>query len=132
MSFFAEIDGFVAAHSGEGALAPFIAGLADAKGQLQEATLWLMQNGPANPDNAGAASKDYLELFGLTGLAWMWALMAKAALAKLAAGETDRFHADKLTVGRYFLARVLPDAWACLVKLKSGAAPVMALPSDAF
>src|SRR3712207_6880494 len=42
-------------------------------------SMWLMQNGLANPDNAGAASSDYLHLFGLTALAYMWALMAKAA-----------------------------------------------------
>ena len=49
-----------------------------------------MQNGLANPDNAGAASTDYLHLFGLTALAYMWALMAKAALVKVAAGEPTR------------------------------------------
>ncbi len=132
MAFFAEIDAFVAGHSHEGELAAFVTGLAEAKAQLQDATFWLMQNGPADPDNAGAASKDYLELFGLTGLAWMWALMAKAALVKIASGDVDPFYAHKLAVGRYFLARVLPDAGACLAKLKSGAAPVMALPAEAF
>jgi hypothetical protein len=50
--------------------------------------MWLMQNGLANPDNAGAASTPYLHLFGLTGLAYMWALMAKAALA---GGSVDPF-----------------------------------------
>ena len=36
-------------------LAPFVQGLAGAKGQLQEATFWLMQNGLSNPENAAAA-----------------------------------------------------------------------------
>ena len=27
--------------------------------------MWLMQNGMKNPDNAGAASTDYMHLFGL-------------------------------------------------------------------
>jgi len=132
MTFFAEIDAFTNAHDGDGELRPFVDALAAAKGQLQEATLWLMQNGVANPDSAAAASSDYLNLFGLTGLAYMWALMAKAALAKIGAGDADPFYANKLAVGRYYLQRVLPDAGAHLAKLKTGAETVMALPAEAF
>jgi len=131
-TFFGEIDAYVAGHGGEGGLKPFVEALADAKAKLQDATLWLMQNGLANPDSAAAASSDYLHLFGLTGLAYMWALMALAAHAKIDAGDTDPFYAGKLTVGRYFIARVLPEAGAHLAKLKSGAAVVMALPAEAF
>ncbi len=131
-TFFGEIDGFVAANGADAALKPFVEGLASAKAQLQEATTWLMQNGFANPDNAGAASMDYLRLFGLTGLAYMWALMARAANARIAAGDPDPFYATKLMVGRYFLERVLPDAGACLAKLTAGAEAVMALPAEAF
>ena len=65
----------------------YVEGLASAKAKLQDATFWLMQNGLANPDNAGAASTDYMHLFGLTGLAYMWALIAKAANAKIAGGR---------------------------------------------
>jgi len=132
MTFFAELDAFLAAEAGNGDLAPYVAGLSTAKGQLQEATMWLMQNGLANPDEAAAASHDYLHLFGLTALAYMWALMAKAALAKTAAGEADAFHANKLMVGRYFLERVLPDGAAHLAKVKAGGGSIMALPADAF
>jgi len=131
-TFFAELDAFVAAHGAEKGVKDFMDALAGVKAQLQEATLWLMQNGLANPDNAAAASTDYLRLFGLTGLAYMWALMALAAHAKIDAGDTDPFYAGKLTVGRYFIARVLPEAGAHLAKLKSGAAVVMALPAEAF
>jgi alkylation response protein AidB-like acyl-CoA dehydrogenase len=131
-SFFAEIDAYAAAKAGDEPLKPFLDGLAGAKAQLQEATLWLMQNGLANPDNAGAASHDYLDLMGLTGLAYAWAMIAEAANARIAAGDADPFYANKLTVGRYFLARVLPDAAAHLARLKTGAATVMALPAEAF
>jgi alkylation response protein AidB-like acyl-CoA dehydrogenase len=132
MSFFAEIDGFVEANAGDAELKPFLDGLAGAKSELQEATMWLMQNGLANPDNAGAASTDYMHLFGITGLAYMWALMAKVSLAKIAAGDTDPFYASKVAVGRYFLERVLPDTGAHLAKLKTGSATMMAMPAEAF
>jgi hypothetical protein len=132
MSFFAEVDAFVADNAVDEALKPFVDGLADAKGKLQEATFWLMQNGLQNPDAAAAASTDYLHLFGLTGLAYMWALMAKVAQARIDGGDADPFFAEKLIVGRYFLERLLPDIGAHLAKLKTGAETMMALPSEAF
>ncbi len=132
MSFFAELDGFIGDNATDEALKPFIDGLSAVKAKLQDATLWLMQNGLANPDNAAAASTDYLHLFGITGLAYMWAQMAKAAHARIGAGDGDPFYANKLKVGRYFLARILPDADAHLGKLKTGADAVMALDMEAF
>ena len=132
MSFFAEVDAYVGEREEAAALAPFIAGLTDAKAKLQEATFWLMQHGTQNPEDAGAASMDYLTLFGLTALAYMWAMMAEAAQAKIDGGDADPFYADKLITGRYFLERVLPDAAACLAKLKTGSATMMALPAEGF
>ena len=47
-------------------------------------------------------------------------------------GETDAFFANKLTTGRFFLARILPDTKAHLEKIRSGAEPLMSLAADAF
>ena len=132
MSFFADIDAFVAANQADEGLKPFVEGLADAKAKLQEGTFWLMQNGLSNPDNAGAASTDYMHLFGLTALAYMWAMMAKVAQAKIAAGDTDPFFSTKVALGRYYLQRILPDAQAHLAKLTTGSELMMALPAEAF
>jgi hypothetical protein len=132
MSFFAELDAFVEGSEADETMKPFTEGLARGKAELQEATMWLMQNGVANPDNAGAASTDYMHLFGLVALAYMWALMAKTAQEKIAAGSTDPVYAEKLTVGRYYIARVLPETTGRLAKLKTGAETLMALPAEAF
>ncbi|HEV2365251.1 MAG TPA: acyl-CoA dehydrogenase C-terminal domain-containing protein [Caulobacteraceae bacterium] len=135
MGFFSEIDAFAeAAEAGESQteLAPFVAALLRAKGELQEASLWLMQNGPADPDNVGAASVDYLHLMGLTALAYMWAQMARAALAKIAVGETDPYFQAKLVTGRHFIDKLLPETSLRLARIKAGAASLMALPAEAF
>ena len=132
MTWFADIDAFVAENKGNEATAPFIEGLDKAKGALQEASMWLMQNGMQNPDNAGAASTDYLQIFGLTALAYIWAQMAVAAQKQVDAGSTDPFYANKIATGRYFVERILPDARAHLKKLQSGAGVLMALPAEAF
>jgi hypothetical protein len=129
-AFFTDLEAFCSENESDEAMKPFVAGLQTATGQLKDGTMWLMQNGMSNFDNAGASSHDYLQLFGLTALALMWAQMAKAALAK--AGSGDGFYADKLTTAHYFFQRVLPDAASHLAKVKTGAQPVMALGADAF
>ncbi len=132
-AFFNEIDDFVHNHEDDVDLKEFVEALKGAKAQLQDGTMWLMQNGMTNFDNAGAASHDYLNLFGITALTYMWALQAKAALAaKKDGGAGDPYYDTKLTTGRYFIARMLPDAAAHLAKVKSGADPVMALAAEAF
>jgi alkylation response protein AidB-like acyl-CoA dehydrogenase len=128
--FFSDLEEFVSENEANEKMKPYVEGLRTATTQLREATMWLMQNGMSNFDNAGASSHDYLQLFGLTSFALMWAKMAKAALAK--EGSGDRFYADKLATARYFFDRVLPDATSHLAKVKTGATPVMALPADAF
>jgi alkylation response protein AidB-like acyl-CoA dehydrogenase len=130
-AFFSELDAFIAEQDEDAQLKPFVEGLKTAKGQLQEGTQWLMANATTNFDNAGAASHDYLHLFGLTALSYMWALMAKAALGAKTNGG-DPFYDAKLKTGRYFVERMLPDAAAHLAKLKSGSASLMALNAEAF
>ncbi|MEO1475505.1 MAG: acyl-CoA dehydrogenase C-terminal domain-containing protein [Pseudomonadota bacterium] len=131
-SFFAEVDDFLGEHQGNEDMAPFIEGLTSAKGQLQEATTWLMQNGMTDFNNAGAASMDYLQLFGLTALAYMWAKMAKTSLEKAAEGTTDPFYANKLVTARYYFERILPESHTHLAKLQTGAGTMMALDAEAF
>ncbi len=128
-TFFAEIDDFIGANEDNEELAPFIEGLKDAKAKLQDGTTWLMQNGMSNFNNAGAASTDYLHLFGLTALAYMWAKMAKTAVEKRG---SDPYYDDKLVTGRYYISRILPETAAHLAKLKTGADPLMALEAERF
>ena len=74
-AFFAEAQAFVKQHGGDAALAPYVAPLGTALGHLQQATMWFAQNALAKPDNAGAGATDYMHLFGLVALGYMWARM---------------------------------------------------------
>ena len=132
MSLNTEIDGFLAEHADNENVADFMGGLTEAKKQLTEGTMWLMQNGMTNPDNAGAGSTDYMHMMGLTSLAYMWAKMAVVAQAAIDGGSNDEFYTNKLITGRYFVLRMLPQMGAHLAKLKTGAEPLMALDAAAF
>jgi hypothetical protein len=85
---------------------------------LQGATMWLAQNGMADPDNAGAGAYAYMQLMGLVSLGWMWLKMAASARLKDEAARTGvprgqagtaRFFAERelVTAGR-FAARSRP------------------------
>jgi hypothetical protein len=93
--------------------------------------MWFMQNALGNPDNAGAGSTDYMHLFGLVALGYMWCLIAEAAKAKSGNGAGERM-AAKLATGRFFAERLLPASTTHLARIKAGAASTMALPIEAF
>jgi len=132
MAFFGEVGGFAKEHGAEEAMKPFVTPLIAALGHLQQATTWLMQNAMMKPDNAGAAATDYLHLFGLVALGYMWAKMAKVTQDKIAAGGATSYLTTKLVTGRFFMERVLPETAVHLARIQSGCASIMELPAEAF
>jgi acyl-CoA dehydrogenase len=132
-AFFKEVGEFCEQNRADEKLAPFTKGIKKGLNDLQAATMWLMQNAMAKPDNAGAASTDYLHLFGLVALGYMWGRMVKASQEKLAAGADDAaFHENKIVIARYFMERVMPETSAHLARISTGADTMMALPAEAF
>ena len=132
MAFFAEVAAFAKEHAGDEAMKPYVGPLSAALGHLQQATMWLMQNAMAKPDNAGAGATDYMQLFGLTGFAYMWARMAKVAQDKIAAAGATPYLTTKLVTGRFFMERMLPETSVHLARIQSGSATTMELPAEAF
>jgi acyl-CoA dehydrogenase len=133
-AFFKEVGEFCDENRANEQMAPFTKALKKGLNDLQAATMWLMQNGMKNPDNAGAASTDFMHLFGLVSLGYMWARMVKTAQEKLAAGANGsaQFYENKLVTGRYFMERVMPETAAHLARISTGADTMMALPAEAF
>jgi alkylation response protein AidB-like acyl-CoA dehydrogenase len=99
---------------------------------LQAATMWLAQNGMANPDNAGAGAYAYMNLMGLVSLGWMWLKLSEAAQRGLNDGGDSLFHEAKLTTARFYAERELPLSAALRKKIESGAETLMKIPAEAF
>jgi alkylation response protein AidB-like acyl-CoA dehydrogenase len=109
------------------------AALEPALQDLQAATMWLAQNGMADPDNAGAGAYAYMDLMGLVSLGWMWLKMARAASKGLAESSGDAaFHDAKLTTARFYATRELPLSIALRRKIEAGAETLMKIPAEAF
>ena len=111
---------------------PYVGPLAASVKDLQQATMWLMQNGLAKPDNAGAAATDYMHLFGRVVFAYMWARMVKVALEKIAAGDASEHLKSKLVTGKFFMERMLPETALHLARIQTGSATTMELAAEAF
>ncbi|HEX3938232.1 MAG TPA: acyl-CoA dehydrogenase C-terminal domain-containing protein [Xanthobacteraceae bacterium] len=131
-SFFGEVTAYIKDHNADAAMAPFIAPLNQALGELQQATMWFLQNALGNPDNAGAGATDYMHLFGLVALGYMWCLIAEAAKGNAAGGGQGARMTERLTTGRFFMERMLPATATHLARIKAGAASTMELPAEAF
>lgn len=131
--FFHPVAAFIAAHKEDAAIGKMVHGLEKAFGALQLATAHIAEAGMRDPEEAGAAASEYLRLFGLVALGFMWARMAKTAAAKLANGADEpAFYHAKLTTARFTMERLLPQAGALYLAIKSGKHAMMALEEAAF
>jgi len=133
MAYFKKVGEAVQRAESDATLAPLAKSLKTGLDHLQKATMWLMQNALAKPDNAGAASTDYMHLFGLVAMGQMWLAMAQAALRCKAEDASTAAEMDaKLIVARFYMERIMPETGARLARLSAGADALMALPADAF
>jgi alkylation response protein AidB-like acyl-CoA dehydrogenase len=130
-AFFELVARTVADGKAEPELAPMADALEKALQHLQGATMWLVQNAMAKPDNAGAAAVAYMNLMGVTALGWMWLIMAKGAREELGNGDPE-FAKAKLLTARHFAERMLPEASTYRHRVEAGAEPMMAMPVEAF
>ena len=132
MAFLGEVGAYVKDKSADETMKPLVTALGQGAGHLQQASMWFMQNAMAKPDNAGAGATDYLHLFGLVALGYMWCQIADAASAKLKnGGDAARFNA-KLVTARFFMERIMPETATRLARIQAGAASTMELPAEAF
>ena len=132
-AFFRLVAEEASAAKGQEGTAEIAAAVERANGELQTATMWLMQNAMQNPNNAGAAAYSYMHLMGIVTLGLMWLRMAKASGAVLANGaDNAAFHQAKLVTARFFAERIMPEAGALRRKIEAGAETIMALPVEAF
>jgi acyl-CoA dehydrogenase len=131
MAFFNEVQTYLKERANSDEMNVYLKPLGQSLAHLQEASMWFMQNAMAKPDNAGAGSYDYMHLFGLVALGYMWCRIAEAVLAKKGNASVQRMTA-KLITARFFMERMLPETATRLARIQAGAASTMELPADAF
>ncbi len=127
-SFAKPVQGFIARLEGDERLAEFLEPLAASYDLLEDATRLIRERSGLLPEEAGANAVDYMRLFALTAVAYLFARAAQVSLPK---GNAD-FHRAKLTTARYFMQRILPDTASLHAKIVAGAGPVMEMDERLF
>jgi len=113
-----EILDFIASQEGNKDMAEFINPLKAALANLTELTEWVMDKAQNNPNEIGASSVEYLQVFGYTSFAYMYAMMAEKALQNKG---TEPFYENKLATARFFVKRLLPRYISLSEAVKGGA-----------
>jgi len=123
-----DVNDFIATQEGNEAMAEFIEPLKAALENLNDLTHWVIDRAQNNPNEIGAASVEYLAVFGYTALAYMWAKMSAVALNK----ADEAFYKAKLSTARFYVKRLLPRYIGLTAAVKGGAEPLFELEEDMF
>jgi alkylation response protein AidB-like acyl-CoA dehydrogenase len=131
--FFEPAAAFIESHADDPAIGTLVRSFAQSLEALQQATEFVTRRSSTDPEEGGAASADYLRMFGFVALGFMWVRMAKvAADAEAAALEETAFYRAKRITAAFFIERLLPQTGSLLNSIKAGKASMMALPEEAF
>jgi alkylation response protein AidB-like acyl-CoA dehydrogenase len=122
-----EVRAFIAAS--DASLSEFTKPLSAALTNLDELTNWVLDRARSNPNEIGAASVEYLHVFGYTAYAYMWAMSAKAAQGKEA---QEDFYASKMGTARFYFARLLPRIQSLAASVRAGSESLYLLDAAQF
>ena len=112
----------------DAALQEFTQPLIQALDRLDALTAGVLDRAGHDPREIGAASVEYLQAFGYTAYAYMWARMASAALGR----QDDAFYASKLGTARFYFARLLPRVHSLAAAVEAGSASLFLLDEAQF
>jgi len=124
-----EINQYIASQEGNDKMAEFISPLKAALANLSDLTEWVMEKAQSNANEIGASSVEYLQVFGYTSFAYMYAMMAEKALEK---EGSEPFYANKLATARFFVKRLLPRYISLSESVKGGAECLYGMAADQF
>jgi alkylation response protein AidB-like acyl-CoA dehydrogenase len=124
--FFHDASAFVERNRAHPTLRHFTKPMHAALKSARQASMHIAMHGVRDPNEAGAASYDYMRLMGHAMHGYMYCLMAETACAKRESGGLlpPAFYEDKIAVGRFFMEKILPDHYGLLAKIATGAGTV--------
>lgn len=126
-AFSKEVYKFTKANEEVYGMGEFTTALSDAINMLNETTMQLGMKGMADPEAAAAVASNYLKMFGIVSVGYMWARMALKSL-----GEESRFHMTKLKMARYYFNQVLPEIASVRKVIDAGKDHMMAFEPTEF
>ena len=111
-------------------MAEFIDPLAELAKTFEKLTMEIGMKAMTNRDEVGAAAVPYLRIAGHLVYAYLFARMAKIALARKGSGDT--FYEAKLATARFYFAKLLPETASQIAAVRAGGSTLMALDAALF
>ncbi|KMN06662.1 acyl-CoA dehydrogenase C-terminal domain-containing protein [Pseudomonas helleri] len=109
---------------------PYQHELLQAVQRLEDLSDWLQAQAKLNPNEIGAASVEYLQVFGYVAYAWLWARMADVAQGSLEADPA--FYTAKLATARFYFKRLLPRIDSLEQSIRAGSESLFELDAASF
>ena len=109
---------------------PYANPLLEAVQRLEDVSDWLRTQATLNPNEMGAASVEYLHLFGYVAYAWLWARMAD--VAQRAREAEPAFYDAKLATASFYFSRVLPRTLSLEQTIRAGSESLFELDAASF
>jgi hypothetical protein len=109
----------------------FTGPLADAVVLFEEVTHQVIADAQKDPNAVSAAAVEYLDLFAYIMYGYVWARMARVALAQVG-NDGDGFYAAKLHTARFYMQRCLPRIATLCETICAGPATLMELSAEQF
>ena len=110
--------------------APYASQLLDAVQRLENLSDWVQDRSATNRNEIGAASVEYLHLFGYVAYAWLWARMAHVAGKNRSTDEV--FYGAKIATADFYIHRLLPRILSLEQSIRAGSAPLYGLSAEQF
>jgi alkylation response protein AidB-like acyl-CoA dehydrogenase len=110
--------------------APYSVQLLDAVQRLEDLSDWLQDQAATNRNEVGAASVEYLHLFGYVAYAWLWARMAQVAKKKHS--EDPAFYGAKIATADFYIHRLLPRILSLEQSIRAGSGSLYGLSAEQF
>ncbi len=124
--FFHPVDSFIKENLSNNQMMDLILPLAKSFARLQQASGWIAENGLSDPRQAAGASSDYLRLFGIVALGFMWARMAKVSMLEINLDGADKgFHTNKINLAKFYMSKIIPESSSLLSKILAGSETLM-------
>ncbi|MFK0090015.1 acyl-CoA dehydrogenase C-terminal domain-containing protein [Pseudomonas sp. NPDC090755] len=109
---------------------PYGAPLLNAVAELESLSQWLCGQAGQDANAVGAASVEYLQLFGYVAYAYMWARMDAVAAASQASDPA--FYGAKRASAAFYFARLLPRTLSLQASIRAGSPSLFALAAEQF
>jgi len=119
-SFFHVVKKYLEKNSFNYNLNEFIPPLAKSFDRLQQVTSFIALKGLSNPDEAAGPAVDYLKMFSLVAIGYVWTQYAEISSNKKNE-DPEGFYKAKIASGKYFMSKILPETGSLMSSILSGA-----------